>query len=119
MSPEPAPASASRFSMRTESHADATVILCAGRLTSEYSDGLKKHARNAMPQAKRLVIDFNVIVAMDSSGLGALVGIYVAAKKANCEFLLINYNKGIKDLLGITNVLSMFEDCGRSGMRMP
>jgi hypothetical protein len=43
----------------------------------------------------------------------------VSAKKANCEFLLINYNASIKDLLGVTNVLSMFEDCARSGMRMP
>ena len=56
---------------------------------------------------------------MDSSGLGAIVGLYVSAKKLNCEFLLINYNSAIRDLLGVTNVLSMFEDCGRTGMRMP
>jgi anti-sigma B factor antagonist len=65
------------------------------------------------------VMDFKEVAQMDSSGLGALVGIYVSAKKANCEFLLINYNSSIKDLLGVTNVLSMFEDCARSGMRMP
>ena len=119
MSPEPQPISASGFSMRTETCDGVTMVFCAGRLTSEHSETLKKCGRSLVPQAKRLVLDFAEIVRMDSSGLGALVGIYVSAKKANCEFLLINYNNSIKDLLGITNVLSMFEDCARSGMRMP
>jgi len=119
MSLEPQPISAGGFSMRTETCDGATMVFCAGRLTSEHSEILKKHGRALVPHAKRLVLDFAEIVRMDSSGLGALVGIYVSAKKANCEFLLINYNNSIKDLLGITNVLSMFEDCARSGMRMP
>lgn len=119
MSPEPQPISASGFSMRTETRDGATLVFCAGHLTSEHSDTLKKHGRSLVPHAKRLVLDFAEIVRMDSSGLGALVGIYASAKKANCEFLLINYNSSIKDLLGITNILSMFEDCARSGMRMP
>jgi len=105
--------------MRTETRDGATFVICTGRLTSEHSDKLKKHGRDLVPATKRLVFDFAEVVRMDSSGLGALVGIYVTARKANCEFLLINYNSSIKDLLGITNVLTMFEDYGRSGMRMP
>ncbi|HXO88379.1 MAG TPA: STAS domain-containing protein [Candidatus Acidoferrales bacterium] len=119
MAREPLPLSASGFSMSTEIRDGETLVVCAGRLTSEHSDKLKKHARELVPHAKRLVMDFKEVARMDSSGLGALVGIYVSAKKANCEFLLINYNGSIKDLLGVTNVLSMFEDCARSGMRMP
>jgi anti-sigma B factor antagonist len=119
VSHEPLPLSASGFSMSTEIRDDETLVVCAGKLTSEHSGQLKKHARDLVPHAKRLVMDFRDVARMDSSGLGALVGIYVSAKKANCEFLLINYNSSIKDLLGITNVLAMFEDCGRSGMRMP
>jgi anti-anti-sigma factor len=113
------PLSASGFFMSTEVREDETLVVCAGKLTSEHSGQLKKHVRELVPHAKRLVMDFKDVARMDSSGLGALVGIYVSAKKANCEFLLINYNSSIKDLLGITNVLAMFEDCGRSGMRMP
>jgi anti-sigma B factor antagonist len=105
--------------MSTEIRDGETRVVCAGRLTSEYAGQLKQHVRELVPQAKRLVLDFQEVGRMDSSGLGALVGIYVSAKKANCDFLLINYNNSIRDLLGITNVLSMFEDCGRSGMRMP
>jgi hypothetical protein len=32
---------------------------------------------------------------------------------------LINYNNSIKDLLGLTNLLSTFEACARNGIRLP
>jgi len=116
---EPPPLSASGFTMSTEVREGETLLVCAGKLTSEHASKLKTRGRELTAHAKRLVVDFKDVVRMDSSGLGALVGIYVSAKKANCEFLLVNYNSSIKDLLGITNVLSMFEDCARSGLRMP
>ena len=119
MSHEPPPLSASGFTMSTEVREGETLLVCAGKLTSEHASKLKTRGREMTAHAKRLVVDFKDVVRMDSSGLGALVGIYVSAKKANCEFLLVNYNSSIKDLLGITNVLSMFEDCARSGLRMP
>jgi anti-sigma B factor antagonist len=119
MSPEPAGSSTAGFMMRTDTREDAIVVYCIGRLTSENSDSLKKHVRGHLPHTKRIVLDLNELIRMDSSGLGAIVGLYVSAKKEHCELLLINYNKSIRDLLGLTNLLSMFEDCARTGMRMP
>jgi anti-sigma B factor antagonist len=119
MSPEPAATSVNGFKMHTEAREDATVIHCSGRLTSEHSGMLKTHVKSVFPNAKRIVLDLRELNRMDSSGLGAIVGSYVSARKENCEFLVINYNSAIRDLFGITNVLSMFEDCGRTGMRMP
>jgi anti-sigma B factor antagonist len=119
MSAEPAASSASGFRMRTDAREGATFIYCVGRLTSEHTDALKKHVREHLPHAKRIVLDLNELIRMDSGGLGAIVGLYVSAKKQNCELLLINYNKSVRDLLGLTNLLSMFEDCARTGMRIP
>jgi anti-anti-sigma factor len=116
---EPSPLSSSGFAMSMEVRDSETLLVCAGKLTSEHSSKLKMQGRELAAHAARLVVDFKDVARMDSSGLGALVGIYVSAKKANCEFVLINYNSSIKDLLGITNVLSMFEEAGRSGLRMP
>jgi anti-anti-sigma factor len=56
---------------------------------------------------------------MDSSGLGALVGLYISAKSAKCEFQLHNLSPRIRDLLSLANVLSVFEECGRTGTRCP
>jgi anti-anti-sigma regulatory factor len=68
MAREPLPLSASGFSMSTEIRDGETVVACAGRLTSEHSDKLKKHARELVPHAKRLVMDFKEVARMDSSG---------------------------------------------------
>jgi len=47
------------------------------------------------------------------------VALYISAKKTHCEFLLANYNQSIKDLLGLTNLLAVFESTARSGLRIP
>ncbi len=119
MSPDPAAVSATGFKIHTETRDDAVVVHCSGRLTSEHSGALKTHVKGVFPDAKRIVLDLRELNRMDSSGLGAIVGLYVSAKKENREFLLINYNSAIRDLFGVTNVLSMFEDCARTGMRLP
>ncbi|HXO45585.1 MAG TPA: STAS domain-containing protein [Candidatus Cybelea sp.] len=119
MSPEPAALSTSGFRMRIDAHEEAIVIYCIGRLTSEHASALKTQVREKLPHTKRVILDLQELVRMDSSGLGAIVGLYVSAKKEKCELLLINYNKSVRDLLGLTSLLSMFEDCARTGMRIP
>ena len=56
---------------------------------------------------------------MDSSGLGTLVALYMSSKGARCELQLVNLTPRIRDLLALTNVLSVFETCGRSGTHLP
>jgi anti-anti-sigma factor len=119
MSPEPAALSASGFRMRIDTREEAIVIYCIGRLTSEHTDALKTQVREKLPLTRRVILDLQELVRMDSGGLGAIVGLYVSAKKEKCDLLLINYNKSIRDLLGLTSLLSMFEDCARTGMRIP
>lgn len=117
MSPDPPPAATTGLRLETHQQADATVIQCAGSLTLENALALKSQGKTLIPQSKRIVLDLKEVVRMDSAGLGAVVGLYVSARKAKCEFLLINYNKSIKDLLGISHLLSVFEACAQSGVR--
>ena len=105
--------------MQTYTQDDATVIKCVGRLTAEYSGSLKDYVKDLLPHSKQIVLDLKEVTRMDSAGLGAVVGLYVAARKAKSSFLLINYNKSIRDLLGITNLLSVFEACAQTGARFP
>src|SRR6185437_3426252 len=85
----------------------------------EHSYVLKTHGKSLIPHSKRIVVDLKEVGWMDSAGIGTLVGLYVTARKAGCEFLLVNYNKAVRDLLGISHLLSVFETCGRAGMRFP
>jgi anti-sigma B factor antagonist len=119
MSPDPPEVATTGLRLHTYTRDDATVIQCAGRLTSEHSETLKNHVKSVIPHARRIVLDLNEVTRMDSAGLGAVVGAYTSARKGKCDFLLINYNKSIKDLLGLTNLLSVFEACARTNTRFP
>ena len=119
MSTNPAPPPVSGLHVHTYSWQGATVVQCTGRLTIEHADELKSHVRSLIPKAKGIILDLKGVARMDSAGLGALVALYISAKKANCDFLLANYNQSIKALLGLTNLLSVFETCAQTGMRIP
>jgi anti-sigma B factor antagonist len=103
-SPKPA---TTRLRLDTHRRGDDTVIECAGKLTVENAEALKDLGKTLIPQSRRIVLDLKQVTRMDSGGLGTVVGLYISARKANCDFVLINYNKSIEDLLGITHLLSI------------
>ncbi|HEX4001571.1 MAG TPA: STAS domain-containing protein [Candidatus Acidoferrales bacterium] len=105
--------------LQTYAWEDAQVVKCSGRLTSESSAALKNHVQALLPGAKRIILDMNEVTRMDSSGLGAVIAVYVSAKKCKSTLMLVNYNKSIRDLLGLANLLSIFEQCAEVDMRLP
>ncbi len=96
---------------------DATIVQCGGTLTAEHCEALMSEVKHLIPHSKRIILDLNEVTRMDSAGLGAIAGLYASAGSAGCEFVLINYNKTVRDLLKITNLLSVFEACARTGAR--
>ena len=80
---------------------------------------LRDEIRRAIPQARRIVLDFTDLNHMDSSGLGAVVRAYVSAKTSHCELQLVNFNARIRELLGMTNLLSVFGACGQYLTKVP
>jgi anti-anti-sigma factor len=114
----PAP-SPRRFKIRSQVSESETVVRCSGRLTSEQSEEFRNEVRRLIPETKILVLDFTQVESMDSSGIGAVVRLYVNAKSANCEFHLVNFNQRVRDLLGLTGLLKIFGDCGKYMVKMP
>jgi anti-sigma B factor antagonist len=110
--------SVSGLNVRTEREDDIGVVVCSGRLTAENASALKDLVKGMIPHETRLLMDMGEVTRMDSAGLGALVGIYVSAKHADCELVLANMSKPVRDLLGISQLLSIFEACGKFGTRM-
>jgi anti-anti-sigma factor len=107
------------LNLHTYAWEEATVVSCTGRLTAETSPLLKVEVKALLPNKRRVILDLTDLVHMDSSGLGTLVALYISAKGARCELQLVNLTPRIRDLLALTNVLSVFETCGRSGTRLP
>jgi len=107
------------FSIRPQHHGEIAIFYCVGSLTAEHSGVLKDEVKKWIAGRKRIAIDLREVERMDSAGLGAIVGLYISSKKQNCEFELVNYSESIRDLLGMSHLLHVFEACGRSGTRMP
>jgi len=107
------------LNLRVESEGveGAALVYCSGSLTAETCARLKTQVQDMLPRCKQVVLELSELTYMDSSGLGTVVGLYVTAKRGSCNLVLMNYNRAVKELLGLTNLLSVFEDCGRHGTR--
>lgn len=119
MSSDPAPAPTYGLRLQISPWEEALIVRCVGRITVEHTSELKSRVRALIPTTKGIILDLREVSHLDSAGIGTLVGLYVSAKKANCEFRLANYNHAVRNVLGLTRLLFIFEDCARSGMRIP
>ena len=96
----------------------STLVECHGKLTTENAPLLKSEVKGLIGQKKRIVLDLKNVPLIDSSGLGTIAGLYVSARTGRCEFALINANQQIRELLGISKLLMLFEAAGRHGGRI-
>jgi len=119
MSANPSGAPPPRLKLHTYTTEDATVVKCSGKLTSDVTAVLKAEVKGLIPQARRIVLDLSELIYMDSSGLGTVVGLYVSAKTSHCELHLVNLSPRVKELLGITRILSVYETFGEHMLKLP
>ena len=92
-----------------EKNPDETTVRGSGKITSASADYFQTTIRGVIPGNKRIVLDLTGVEYIDSSGLGALVSVYLAAGKAHCELELANPKPRVRDLLKITKLSTIFE----------
>ncbi len=112
------PGTSAPLFLHTRVEPEAIIVECRGRLVREATDQLRQTVKPLISQTRCVVLDLTGLAHMDSSGLGALVGLYVSAKTAGCQLQLINLNQRIRQLLGMTHLLSAFEACGKYMIKM-
>jgi len=112
----PEVASASPLSLDIERSGDQVVVRCHGKLVAGDCNALYSRVRQLIPDAKCIVLDLTDLMHMDSMGLGTIVRLYVSAKSAGCRLQLINVGPRIRQLLGITNLLSVLTDMCEQGV---
>jgi anti-sigma B factor antagonist len=92
-------------------------VRCSGRLVAGVNDRLYLEVSRLIPNSRRILLDLTDLTHMDSTGLGTLVRLYVSAKSAGCTLLLFNIGKPIRQLLGLTHLLSVFEVIGNNNIK--
>lgn len=97
---------------------DATLVKCHGRLVAGTTQELYGAVKELISQTKLVVIDLAEVTYVDSMGLGALVRLYVSARQVGCEFKLLHLGKQVRNVLKMTNLLSVFAQAEEHGINI-
>ena len=109
---------ATGLTLAVEQSNGTPVVRCSGKLVAGVSDRLYREVSPLIPDSKRIVLDFTDLTHMDSMGIGTLVRLYVSGRSAGCGIELLNPGTSIRQLLGITHLLSVFAIVGENNIRM-
>jgi len=95
------------------------------RATWQWSNAMANWSQMCLPaftpgepadsSSRRIVLDLSDLTHIDSMGLGTLVRLYVSSRSAGCSLELINLGKRVRELLGLTHLLSVFTVIGEHG----
>ena len=111
-------AAVSQLTLDVERKGDVFTVKCHGKLMMGVCDVLAGKVKDLIPQSKRIVLDLTDLTQMDSLGLGTLVRLYVSAKAGGSCVVLVNVGPRIRQLLGITNLLSVLTDMCEQGVNI-
>jgi anti-sigma B factor antagonist len=106
------------LTLEVERNGDVATVKCRGKLVMGVCDVLSAKVRGLIPTSKRIVLDLTDLTQMDSLGLGTIVRLYVSAKAGGSCLVLVNMAPRIRQLLGITNLLSVLTDMCEQGVNI-
>jgi anti-sigma B factor antagonist len=98
------PVSVPELSLTTATTPTEVIVDCSGKITSNTIEFLKATVKPLFSENKTVVLDLTNVSFMDSSGLGAIIGLFVSAKAAKSGLKLINLNERLKELFSITRL---------------
>jgi len=96
--------------LTTRSVAGSTVISCSGRIVlGEESAKLRQVVKEELAECNQIVLDLGGVEHIDSIGLGTLASLHATARKLGGSIKLANLNRHLRDVLGVTRLLTIFE----------
>jgi anti-sigma B factor antagonist len=101
-----------------ERDGDSIVVKCQGRLVLGTSEELYQGIKPLLPQTRVIVIDLAELTYVDSMGLGTLVRLYASSRQEGCEFKLLHLGKQLRNVLKMTNLLSVFSQAEGHGINI-
>lgn len=84
------------------------VLRLTGELDSYTSDRLTGISKTWIPGARKVIVNLDKLEHIDSSGLSALVGMWVKARDARARMVVSCQNPRIHRILEITGLLNLF-----------
>jgi anti-sigma B factor antagonist len=101
-----------------ERQGDSAVVTCRGRLVAGTTEDFYQEVKQLLPQTKLVVVDLAELTYVDSTGLRTLVRLHTSARRAGCELKLLHLGKQIRNVLKLTNLLSVFSQVEDHGINI-
>ena len=97
--------------LSTRNHQDVTILYPEGKITLGDGDQeLGEAVRTALNDgSKKILINFEKVSYLDSSGVGELVGCYTSIKGKGGELRICGMNSRIFSLITMTSLHSVFD----------
>jgi anti-sigma B factor antagonist len=111
-------AAAQPLTYEIEREGETAIVKCHGRLVTGVTDGFFQDLKGVLTASKVVTLDLAGLTYVDSTGLGTLTRLYVHAKSAGCELKLLHLGKQVKNLLKLTNLLSVFSSAEEHGISL-
>ena len=105
------------LAIHVERNASMSIVRCSGRLGAGCTDAFQREIKPLIPEYKRIVVDMREVTHVDSMGLGTIVRLYVSAKSGGCSLELANIGPSVRQLLGVTHLISVLAIIGEYNVR--
>jgi anti-sigma B factor antagonist len=99
-----------------ERDGETAVVKCHGRLVAGANEEFYQEVKDLLAQKKVTVVDLADLSYVDSTGLGTLVRLHTSARKLGCDFKLLHLGKQLRNVLKLTNLLSVFSQAEDHGI---
>ena len=94
----------------TKSKNNGTILHLSGKIIGDGVPQLKQTIDERIDLgATWLILDLAEVPLMDSSALGTIIAAFLRLQSDNRKLVLLNAQKGIRDVLAITKLDSLFE----------
>ena len=97
--------------IETRKKGDVTILDLKGKiLIGEGIDELRNAINDAIQANQtKLLLNFDQVPYLDSTGLGEVVRSYTSVKKEGGTVKIVNLTQKVKDLLSVTKLITVFE----------
>ena len=99
-----------KLSLEQRNRGDVIIVHCEGRIVyRDEAAALSRLLAEALPHARKLVLDLSGVTSMDSAGIGELAQLQSRAQNLNVSLKCAGPSPLVRNLLDLTNLDSVLE----------